>query len=95
MKRFAHELATPSQTEATAATAQDINIVPRRAKYLFRGSVSQQPSTAQARYGAPTMRPVRLATMFFENRSVVTFSLCPLLAMHVYIRVHLFDLYLP
>lgn len=49
MKRLTQELATPSQMEATAAIKQDQKIVPRRAKYLFIGSVSQQPSIAHAR----------------------------------------------
>ena len=49
MKRLTHELATPSQMEATAAMKQDIQIVPRRPNRLLRGAVSQQPRMAQAR----------------------------------------------
>jgi hypothetical protein len=65
MNRFGQLLATPSQTDATAATKQETKIVPRRPRYLFRGSVSQQPRTAQAKYGAPTIRPVRLSTVLW------------------------------
>jgi len=42
MKRLTQELATPSQIDATAAMKQEMKIVPRRAKYRFNGSVSQQ-----------------------------------------------------
>lgn len=66
MKRFGQLFATPSHTDATAATKQDRKIVPRRPRYLFSGSVSQQPKTAQAKYGAPTMSPVRLSTVLWE-----------------------------
>ena len=70
-KRLTHEFATPSQIDATAAMAQDMKIVPRLPNKVLRGSVSQHPRIAQARYGAPTMSPVRLSTLFWENLSVV------------------------
>ena len=74
-KRFTQEFATPSQIEATAAMKQLMKIVPRRPKYRLRGSVSQHPKTAQARYGAPTTRPVRLSISCVENRSLVMLNL--------------------
>ena len=67
IKRFGQLLATPSQIDATAAMKQDRKIVPRRPRYLLSGSVSQQPRIAQAKYGAPTMRPVRLSTVLWER----------------------------
>jgi hypothetical protein len=52
--------------DATAATKQERKMVPRRPRYLFKGSVSQQPRTAQARYGAPTISPVKLSTVLCD-----------------------------
>lgn len=65
-KRLGQLLATPSQTDAIAATKHDKKIVPRRPEYLFKGSVSQQPRTAHAKYGAPTISPVKLSTVLCE-----------------------------
>lgn len=59
-KRLPQELTTPSQIDAAAAMKQEMKIVPRRPKYLFIGSFNQHPSTAQARYGAATARPVQM-----------------------------------
>lgn len=73
MNRLTHELQSPSQTEAMAATKQEMKMVPRRAKYRFRGSVNQQPKTAQAKYGAPTTRPVRVLLFSIPRRYA---SLC-------------------
>jgi hypothetical protein len=68
--KFTHEFDTPSQMDATAirtrtlevsipaATKQERKITPRRPTREFKGSVSQQPRTAQARYGAELIKPV-------------------------------------
>jgi len=68
MNKLTHELQTPSQIDATAAMKQEINMVPRRAKYRLSGSVSQQPMMAQAKYGAPTTSPVRLSLFSMPSR---------------------------
>jgi len=57
MNRLTQVFATPSHTDAMAATRHEMKIVPRRAKNRFKGSVSQQPIIAHARYGAPTTSP--------------------------------------
>jgi hypothetical protein len=45
------------QKQARAEIRHEMKMVPRRPKALFMGSVSQQPKTAQQRYGAPFTRP--------------------------------------
>lgn len=62
-KRLGQDWTTPSQIEVTAATKQEMKMVPRRPKTRLSGSVNQQPSTAQARYGAETTRPERLSDL--------------------------------
>ena len=71
MNKLTQLFATPSHIEATAAMKQEMNIVPRLAKILFMGSVSQQPSIAQHKYGAPTTSPVRLSCMEVLKRGEV------------------------
>ena len=71
MNKLTHELARPSQIDATddqmssrkvwglpPATKQERKMTPLRPMREFNGSVSQQPRTAQARYGAELTRPV-------------------------------------
>ncbi|KAL8771818.1 MAG: hypothetical protein Q9194_004764 [Teloschistes cf. exilis] len=68
-KRLGQDCTTPSQMEVTAATKQEMKMVPRRPKYRLSGSVNQQPRMAQARYGAPTTRPVRLSDLVVPSLS--------------------------
>jgi hypothetical protein len=45
------------QNPVTKEMKQEMKMVPRRPNILFRGALSQQPMTAEARYGAPFRRP--------------------------------------
>lgn len=52
-----YSLVKPCQKHASAEMRQLIQTVPRRPNLLFMGSVSQQPMTAQQRYGALLTSP--------------------------------------
>lgn len=46
-KSWGHEYVKASQIDATPAMKQDQNIVPRRPRYRFRGSVNQQENLSE------------------------------------------------
>lgn len=52
-----HESAAAIQKPVTTETKQEIKIVPRRPKNLFRGALVQHPIRAEQAYGAPLRRP--------------------------------------
>lgn len=64
-------------------------MVPILANTLFTGSVKQHPRIAQARYGAPTTRPVRPSCMDFVKRGEVIPNSCQVSQRSRKILIHL------
>jgi hypothetical protein len=57
MKRCHHVFTNPCQRHVVAEKMQVIKIVPRLPNHELNGTVSQQPISAQHRYGAALMSP--------------------------------------
>lgn len=72
MNKFTQLFATPSQIEATAATTHEMKIVPRRANNRFKGSVSQQPISAHARYGGTDNKSLNVLGSNVELLGIVS-----------------------
>lgn len=52
-----HESAAAIQKPVTTEMKQEMKMVPRRPKYLFKGALVQHPIRAEQAYGAPLRRP--------------------------------------